>query len=105
MTPTELAEQIEIYNIGSMNGPGLSQAQINLLATVKGKRMVCAALRACETARSFVTLANRVAGEALPKFEWGKSALDANAISLLNEFLIEAPRAHVALAELEKVTQ
>jgi hypothetical protein len=30
-------------------------------------------------------LAMRIIDEALPKFNWGASALDANAISLLNE--------------------
>jgi hypothetical protein len=29
--------------------------------------------------------AERLFNEALPKFNWGKSALDANAIALLNE--------------------
>lgn len=31
------------------------------------------------------TLALRIIDEALPKFNWGASALDANAIQLLNE--------------------
>ena len=43
-------------------------------------------------------LADRLCVEALPKFDWGRSALDANAIQLLNE----APIAiHAALAKLK----
>lgn len=37
--------------------------------------------------------AERLFNEALPKFDWGKSALDANAIALLNEVPIEVKRA------------
>lgn len=32
-----------------------------------------------------LTMAKRMIDEALPKFNWGASALDANAIRLLNE--------------------
>jgi hypothetical protein len=35
--------------------------------------------------RQALLLAKRLVDEALPKFEWGKSSLDANAITLLNE--------------------
>ena len=35
--------------------------------------------------RAALQLTKRLIYEALPKFDWGKSALDANAISLLNE--------------------
>lgn len=34
---------------------------------------------------AFVRLVRRLHDEALPKFNWGASALDANAIHLLNE--------------------
>lgn len=38
-----------------------------------------------DEAREALKLAKRLNDEALPKFDWGKSALDANAIWLLNE--------------------
>lgn len=38
-------------------------------------------------------LAQRLVAEALPKFDWGKSALDANAIQLLNEVPIAINKA------------
>jgi hypothetical protein len=39
----------------------------------------------------------RLISEALPKFNWGKSALDANAIALLNEVPGEVARALATL--------
>lgn len=41
---------------------------------------------------AFVRLAKRLHDEALPKFDWGRSALDANAISLLNESGLQVDR-------------
>lgn len=37
-----------------------------------------------ERLRAALLLAQRLCNEALPKFNWGASALDANAIDLLN---------------------
>lgn len=36
-----------------------------------------------------VKWAKRIVDEALPKFDWGRSALDANAIAVLNVGVIE----------------
>lgn len=44
--------------------------------------------------------AQRLCQEALPQFEWGPSALDANALQLLNEVPGQIARA-LALAEQE----
>lgn len=46
--------------------------------------------------------AQRLCKEALPKFDWGKSALDANAITLLNEVPGEIEAALSAEAEPAK---
>lgn len=42
------------------------------------------AIAAEERTRYTLGMAQRLCAEALPKFNWGASALDANAISLLN---------------------
>lgn len=55
--------------------------------------MLCAEIARLNIEReAFVNALQRAArliNEALPKFDWGKSALDANAIALLNEVPID----------------
>lgn len=46
---------------------------------------VARALNAATTNQAILARAARLFEEALPKFNWGASALDANAIQLLNE--------------------
>ncbi len=46
-------------------------------------------------------LTQRMIGEALPKFDWGKSFLDANALDLLNRTPI---RVHNAIARAKGAT-
>lgn len=46
---------------------------------------VARALNAAATSQATLARAARLFEEALPKFNWGASALDANAIQLLNE--------------------
>lgn len=46
---------------------------------------VARALNAATTSQATLARAARLFEEALPKFNWGASALDANAIQLLNE--------------------
>ena len=46
---------------------------------------VARALNAATTNQAALARAARLFEEALPKFNWGASALDANAIQLLNE--------------------
>lgn len=53
-----------------------------------------------QTQYEFLVLVQRVHDEALPKFNWGASALDANAIGLLNQFGLQLPK---ALAEAKKL--
>lgn len=45
-------------------------------------------------------LTERLINEALPKFDWGKSALDANAIALLNEVPIDVRKALASVRPL-----
>lgn len=47
--------------------------------------------------REGLEAAQRLIEEALPKFDWGKSPLDANAIALLNETPGKVKRALEAL--------
>ena len=46
---------------------------------------VAAMIAASPAANDALRLCERLFAEALPKFDWGASALDANAIRLLNE--------------------
>lgn len=46
-----------------------------------------------------LTLAKRMCDEALPKFDWGASALDANAIDLLNRTPAAIKQALTRLAQ------
>ena len=97
MTPKELAAYIEDSNVGAMGGPGLSRRQIDLLATVESKRMVCAALRACETAREELTFIALECDGAVNDPMWDVGEAEAG-------FKRLAQHARAALAELEKVT-
>lgn len=64
---------------------------------------VKALLDSHEAMREALVLAQRLHQEALPQFNWGESALDANAIHLLNEVPIAINRALSSLTEGECV--
>lgn len=72
------AKQIQKWCVreGNEKGP--------LIAVMLTKEVACA-LAATPELVSALNRAERLFDEALPKFDWGKSALDANAIALLNE--------------------
>ena len=70
---------------------------LHLSAQARWEAIAQAAIQASGLVEALL-LADRLCVEALPKFDWGRSALDANAIQLLNE----APIAiHAALAKLK----
>lgn len=56
--------------------------------------------------QAFAALSLRLYNEALPRFNWGASALDANAIFLLNEFGINVRdiNAEIESTEKEKIS-
>lgn len=66
------------------------------LVAVMLTRDVAHALAAMPEAFAALGRAEQLFKEALPKFDWGKSALDANAIALLNEVPGEV---HAAIAK------
>ena len=72
------AKQIQKWCVreGSAKGP---------LVAVMLTKEVAHALAAAPEMIAALTRVERLIKEALPKFDWGKSALDANAIALLNE--------------------
>lgn len=55
--------------------------------------MVHEAADEIERLRAALLLAQRLCNEALPKFNWGASSLDANAIKLLNDVPLAITRA------------
>lgn len=55
------------------------------LVAVMLTKDVAFALAATQEMKAALARAERLFKEALPKFDWGKSALDDNAIALLNE--------------------
>lgn len=55
-----------------------------------------------KTVREGLEAAQKLIDEALPKFDWSKSALDGNAIMLLNETPKKVRAALEALTEVEK---
>lgn len=55
--------------------------------------MIASLAQQLEDAQSTMRLCKRLFDEALPKFNWGASCLDANAITLLNEAPIAVRRA------------
>ncbi len=61
-------------------------------AILKDANKARAALPLAEQQAEFMVLAERVCKEALPKFNWGQSALDGGAIELLNKFMFECER-------------
>jgi hypothetical protein len=63
------------------------------LVAVMLTKEVAHALAAAPELIAAAARAERLFNEALPKFNWGKSALDANAIALLNEVPGEVHRA------------
>jgi hypothetical protein len=80
------AKQIQKWCVreGSEKGP---------LVAVMLTKDVAHALAAAPDMIAALARAERLFKEALPKFNWGKSALDANAIELLNEVPGEVSRA------------
>ena len=86
-TPRYEAIGFDVYEIGPPVKPGVPDECKPFIWTVDPAlaRRVAAALNGSEELLDALKRAQRLFEEALPKFDWGKSALDANAIRLLNE--------------------
>lgn len=63
---------------------------------------VALAVECFVSSKETLSLCKRMIDEALPKFNWAKSALDANAIDLLNRASIAVP---IALAKMTRAAK
>jgi len=72
-------ERAEVQHLRDANRSEYTAANAILTDENEAQRAEIARLR------DALILAKRMIDEALPKFDWGKSYLDANAITLLNE--------------------
>ena len=81
-TPRYEANGIGVYEDGRRIGEGDGNS---VEVAAQNARYIADALNGSEELLDALKRAQRLFEEALPKFDWGKSALDANAIRLLNE--------------------